>query len=164
MVGSFSTLRSLSCQSSLTWIRSYISSKEDAFSAPEALAPSIASGNISITQLEAALAEAYVTLNRPDLAQMVYSGKKYQLLERATRGDVQRGQELAAMRVAFKSIPSEKLVEPVEVITTANWIKAARERYRGDPGLESLMEECQQQLPTLMRDKDWYGFSDSDTF
>jgi hypothetical protein len=68
------------------------------------------------------------------------------------------------MRVAFKSVPSGKPVEPVEVITTANWVKAARERYRGDPGLESLMEECQQQLPTLMRDKDWYGFSDSDTF
>lgn len=143
--------------------RSHITSKEDAFSAPEALAPSVASGDISITQLEAALAKAYVTLNRPDLAQMVYSGKKYQLLERATRGDVQRGQELAAMRIAFKSVPTEKPLEPVEVISTANWVKAARERFRGDPGLEELMER-QQQLPTLMRDTDWYGFTESATF
>jgi hypothetical protein len=65
------------------------------------------------------------------------------------------------MRNAFKSLSPD---ESEEVISTADWVKAARERYRGDPGLESLMEERQQRLPTSMRDGDWYGFTKDASF
>jgi hypothetical protein len=129
-------------------IRSFITSKEDAFAAPDGFVRPLRAQGLSLSPLETALAEAYISLNRPDLAQLVRSGKKYQLLEVAVSGEAMIGRELRAMRSAFKAVD---LTAADEALTTLEWIAEARERFRGDQGLEMLMAERKQELSRFVR-------------
>lgn len=123
--------------------RAYTSSKACAFAAPIVLSNdrfdySYDFQKNALNEAELALAATYDRLGRCDLGDFVRNGKCYQLLDEYYRGCINLSHaSLNAFRRAWLDIPDENAGK--EPRSREEWIKVARERYRGDPGLEDFV-------------------------
>jgi hypothetical protein len=119
--------------------RSFITSKGDAFAAPFGFPDAYAfeNGDLSLSEYELALSNAYSSLGRPDLAECVKRGKKYQYLFMLLYGESTTIAMLNGMRRAFLGQDSTIVEEPG---TMEEWVEAARDQY-GPVRMERGLEE-----------------------
>ena len=88
-------------------------------------------GNNQLARGEIALAEVYDGLGRPDLAECVRGGKKYQRLF-GSMASAPQLKELQALRNAFTG-------EIGKAESMEDWCVEAKERYKDDEGLKRVM-------------------------
>jgi hypothetical protein len=137
----------------LTDARTGSTTKAAAFASPKWTYETEAyiAGDNSLTPEEQSLIEAYETQGRPDLAECVGGGRRYQRLDHLlfiwvpTYGEERALGQLTGMRRAF-------LGEEITVPTSLkDWIEWAKEVQKGDPELEAVIkldESCR-----LLRDR-----------
>lgn len=128
-----------------TYARAYTTSKAAAYASPQGLTSTeyFSQGSNEPSVWEVILIEAYERLGRTDLADFVRNGKKYLRLERVTHPLMADIEEMIGLRGAFGA-EGEDEVRPK---TMVQWVAMARERYRGDEGLEGLMAGVGDKLP-----------------
>lgn len=117
--------------------RSYTTCKAEAFTAPTGLLSNTYYNDYlnAPCPYEVALMDAYQDLGRPDLADFVLKGKKFQHLYYALYNTSQGHLRLNAVRRAFLDLP-DGIPQPS---TSDEWIIAAKERYNEDSGLKRLL-------------------------
>jgi hypothetical protein len=117
--------------------RAYTTCKAQAFAAPIGfVSDPFFYGKNSLCPREVALINAYEKLGRPDMAQLVRKGKKFQRLSFVLNGRQIDPVELLAIRAAFLDLPDGVTGQPT---TMAEWIRVASERYQDDAGLKRIL-------------------------
>lgn len=118
--------------------RSFITCKGDAFAAPMGfLDGRFYAGDNTLTSFEAALAHVYEKdFGRPDLADCVRNGKKYQRLSECLRLDEFDPKQMMGMRQAFRN---EDSTADRQAYTEEEWTKSVVSRFRDDVGLCTLL-------------------------
>jgi len=115
-----------------------LTAKAEAFAAPPGLAPlDFRTGDNRLSLIEEMLADSYVELGRPDLAEFVRNGKKYQRLDQLTKIWLQPWEALNAARRAVLGMDEDEA--PGQPQGWDAWIDAAKERYSDDAGLKALL-------------------------
>jgi len=113
--------------------RSRTTSKADAFAAPLGFIPiEFFYGDNDLSLLEIALAAAYRTLGREDLAKFVVNGKRYQRLDNLLHGDFPSFGAMKALRACFDD-PQQDWPK-----RHGEWDLYLKERYKGDEGMVKL--------------------------
>lgn len=115
-----------------------MTSKSDAFAAPFGLADSafLKAGSNALSAREQTLTAAYISLNRPDMAECVVKGKKFQRLYYFMRYELVRHVQLNALRRAFLGLGEEEGGD--EPKSLEEWVRVAKGRFEGDEGLMML--------------------------
>lgn len=117
--------------------RAYTTCKAQAFAAPIGfITGSFFAGRNVLCPREKALVNAYEKLGRPDMAEHVRKGKKFQRLAFLLDGRQLDWMELVGIRNAFLGIPDRAPDQPT---TMDEWIKASTERYQHDVGLKRIL-------------------------
>ena len=80
--------------------------------------------------------DAYISLGRPDLAEIVHKGKKFRRLKRFMIGEFPELPELRRLERAFKGIADQK---KGEMETAADIREALLAKYQADSGLQALI-------------------------
>ncbi|KAL7419952.1 hypothetical protein Q5752_004915 [Cryptotrichosporon argae] len=124
----------------LDWESSYTTCKGDAFSAPRSLRSDIdraefINGNNDMNPGEVLLANAYETLGRPDLAQCVRDGKKYQRLALCARNRTPYRQ--ACWLNALREAVGEKIDKDESL---ENWIARLKVTHADDERLKRVIK------------------------
>lgn len=118
-------------------LRAYTTCKAQAFAAPIGfITGSFFAGSNVLCPREKALINAYEKLGRPDMAEHVRKGKKFQRLAFLLDGRQLDWMELVGIRNAFLDIPDRAPNQPAAM---DEWIKAATERYQHDAGLKRIL-------------------------
>ncbi|WWC87647.1 uncharacterized protein L201_002537 [Kwoniella dendrophila CBS 6074] len=119
----------------IDWEWAYTTSKAEAFSAPTSLIPSRlseTSDDDNLSDREMALAEAYSSLGRPDLAKYVREGRKYSRLIKSIHHSWASVEDFVAMRKAFLGISND---EYALFKTRDKWMEYMKFKYKEDEGL-----------------------------
>jgi len=116
----------------IDWEWAYTTTKEEAFSAPLAFVNigEFYDGHNDLSELENTFAAAFDTLERPDLAAFVRSGKKYQRLPFVIGYDFI---DLPNLFLAFRQLVLSEESKP----TFEEWKTKAWKKYKRDPFLTS---------------------------
>jgi hypothetical protein len=77
---------------------------------------------------------------RPDMAEYVRKGKKFQRLYELLRFEDRRWKSSMAMRRAFQSGPEEEGED--EPKTLWEWVEITMRRYEGDEGLRQIQQRA----------------------
>ena len=112
-------------------LRSFVTCRADAFTAPYALTDRVFSqeGSNRLTPREQALADVYeFDLHRPDLARYVRGGKKFQRTYEFLRFERVRPRCMNAMRRAFLGLGDEALEGEAE--TKKSWYSEVQTTFR----------------------------------
>jgi len=116
--------------------RAYVTTKAEAFTTPSALyfgKPNFRDGINGLTLDVELLIEAYDRLGRPDLAECVRRGRKYQRMNEVLGGRP----DLAQLNGLSEAFLGDKAGEPSKTLDA--WKERAMERYGGDEGSKRVM-------------------------
>ncbi|KAK4684525.1 hypothetical protein P7C73_g5650, partial [Tremellales sp. Uapishka_1] len=115
----------------IDWDWAYFTTKYEAFSPGVGFSEAFAEGNNTLSAAELLLIEAYRDLKRPDLADCVVGGKKYQRLP-LTIGWPLSLALLWGLQTAFRG------GEGARPVSLEAWVEMALTYYREDEGLKQL--------------------------
>ncbi|WWC99070.1 hypothetical protein V866_005964 [Kwoniella sp. B9012] len=130
----------------IDWEWSYTTTKYEAFISPSGYLPDefFQGTNDSLSTLETALMEAYISFERPDLADCVKNGRKYHRLNDMLKWMMFVPAHLDGLYRAFNELPD---ATPARTQTVQERVLELVEKYKDNAGVMYLLENPLPRFP-----------------